>query len=147
IAKESVVTFPEHQNTVYAVASKADGKQAVSVGEDNQVRFWNASGDGKQVRVASGHSARVHRLAMHPTKSPFATCSADATVRIWNADTGKPVQTLGGHTDWVYALAFSPDGDRLASGAYNGEVRIWDTATGKLILSFNATPGLKASDG
>lgn len=147
IAKESVVTFPEHQNTVYAVASKADGKQAVSVGEDNQVRFWNTSGDGKQVRVASGHSARVHRLAMHPTKPLFATCSADQTVRIWNADTGTPVQTLSGHTDWVYALAFSPDGNRLASGAYNGEVRIWDTSTGKLIVSFNASPGLKAGGG
>jgi WD40 repeat protein len=144
VAKESVVTFPGHQNTVYAVASKADGKQAISAGEDNEVRFWNTTGEGKQVRAGAGHSARIHRIATHPTKPLFATCSADQTVRIWNADTGKQVQTLSGHTDWVYAIAFSPDGKRLASGAYNGEVRIWDTESGKLIVSFNASPGLKA---
>jgi WD40 repeat protein len=143
VAKESVVTFPEHQNTVYAVASKADGSMALSAGEDNQVRFWKPTGDGKQARVAAGHAARIHRLVMHPTKALFATCSADQTVRIWNADNGKPVQTLSGHTDWIYALAFSPNGERLASGAYNGEIRTWETATGKLVVAFNASPGWK----
>jgi hypothetical protein len=139
-AKESVSTFPEHQNTVYSVVSKADGKLVLSVGEDNQIRFWNPTGDGKQVRAAGGHTQRIHKVVMHPSKPLFATGSADRTVRIWNADDGKLVNTLSGHTDWVFALAFSPDGQRLASGAYNGEVKIWDTATGKLILSFNATP-------
>ncbi len=140
VAKESVVTFPEHQNTVYAVAARPDGKMVLSAGEDNQVRFWNPTGDGKQARVAGGHTQRIHKVVMHPSKPLFATCSADQTVRIWNADNGKLVHTLTGHTDWVYALAFSPNGDQLASGAYNGEVKIWDTATGKLVVGFNATP-------
>jgi Planctomycete cytochrome C/WD domain, G-beta repeat len=143
VAKESVVTFPEHQNTVYSVASKADGTTALSAGEDNQVRFWKATGDGKQARASAGHTARIHRLIMHPTKPLFATCSADQTLRIWNADNGKPVRTLSGHTDWIYALAFSPDGERLASGAYNGEIKVWETASGKLLESFNASPGWK----
>ena len=147
VAKESVVTFPGHQNTVYAVASKADGSMAFSAGEDNQIRFWKPTGDGKQARTVSGHSARIHRLVMHPTKPLFATCSADQTVRIWNADNGKLVHTLSGHTDWIYALAFSPNGERLASGAYNGEIRIWETATGKLSVSFNASPGWKTGGG
>src|SRR5207244_19701 len=43
--KESVLTFPDHQNTVYSVAVKADGKLAYSVGEDNQLRTWNAVGE------------------------------------------------------------------------------------------------------
>jgi WD domain, G-beta repeat/Planctomycete cytochrome C len=140
MAKESVVTFPEHQNTVYAVACKSDGKLVFSVGEDNLIRSWNPAGDGKQVRAMGGHTQRIHRVVVHPSKPLFATCSADQTVRIWNADDGKPVRTLTGHTDWIYALAFSPDGERLASGAYNGEVKIWETATGKLLLSFTASP-------
>ena len=76
VAKESVVTFPEHQNTVYAVASKADGSMALSAGEDNQIRFWKPTGDGKQARLVAGHSARIHRLVMHPTKPLFATRAA-----------------------------------------------------------------------
>ena len=96
--------------------------------------------------MGAGHAGRIHRIASHPSKPLIATCSADQTVRIWNTDTGKQVQTLSGHTDWVYAIAYSPDGKRLASGAYNGEVRIWDTESGKLIVSFNASPGLKSGD-
>lgn len=141
-AKESVTTFPEHQNTVYAIAPNGTTKMAVSGGEDNQVRFWNALGDAKQVRNVGGHTQRIHRLVFHPTKPVFATASADQTVRIWNADNGQSVRKLSGHTDWVYALAWSPDGERLASGSYNGEVVIWNAADGKTLLSFNASPGL-----
>lgn len=141
---ESVVTFPEHQNTVYTVAIKADGKTALSAGEDNQIRFWNAGADGKQARNIGGHSQRIHRLIIHPTKPLFVTCSADNTVRIWNLQNGQAVRTLTGHTDWVYALAMSPDGERLASGSYNGEVKIWQVADGKLLQSFNASPGWTA---
>src|SRR5204863_2156154 len=47
--KESVLTFPDHQNTVYAVAAHRNGKFGLSVGEDNLLRTWNATGDGKQV--------------------------------------------------------------------------------------------------
>jgi len=140
--KESVLTFPDHQNAVYGVAVKPDGKQGLSVGEDNQLRFWNAVGDGKQVRNAGGHSKAVYKVLFHP-KQPLAfTCSADGTVRVWNADNGKSERTLSGHTDYVYALAVSPDGSQLASGSWNGEIKIWKVADGSLVKAFNGSPGL-----
>ena len=46
-AKESVVTFPEHQNIVYGVAVKADGKAGFSVGADKN------SGRGSRTARAS----------------------------------------------------------------------------------------------
>ena len=95
---------------------RADGKAGISVGEDKQVRFWNATGDGKQIRASSGHSQAIFRVVSQPQQPVIATCSADTTVRLWNAESGRPVRTLSGHTDWVYALAFSPDGQPLASG-------------------------------
>ena len=140
--KESVLTFPDHQNTVYSVAIKADGKLAYSVGEDNQLRTWNAQGEGKQVRASGGHTKAVFKVARHPTQALLATCSADQTVRLWNLDTGAAVRTMSGHTDWVYTLAFSPDGNLIASGSWNGEVRIWKVADGALLKTFNASPGL-----
>lgn len=142
-AKESVLTFPDHQNPVYGVAVKADGKVGISVGEDNQVRFWNATGDGKQVRAVGGHTKAILRVVCHPKQPLLATCSADTTVRLWNADNGKAARTLSGHTDWVYALALSPDGERLASGSWNGEVKVWNIADGKPVQEFNASPGFQ----
>jgi WD40 repeat protein len=141
-AKESVLTFPDHQNPVYAVAVKADGKVGFSVGEDNQLRAWNAVAEGKQIRNSGGHGRVINKLVAHPKQPLLITCSADQTVRLWNADNGAAVRTLSGHTDWVYAVAVSPDGSVIASGGYGGEVRIWKVADGSLVKAFNASPGL-----
>jgi hypothetical protein len=142
--KESVLTFPDHQNTVYGVAISANGKVGYSVGEDNQLRGWNASGDaaGKPAKGGGGHTKAVLKLVSNPKQPMLATCSADQSVRLWNADTAAAVKTLTGHTDYVYTVAFSPDGNLLASGAFNGEVRIWKVADGSVVKAFNASPGL-----
>jgi WD40 repeat protein len=144
-AKESVITFPDHQNPVYSVAIKPDGKVGVSGGEDAQVRYWNAVGEGKQIRAIGGHGKAIWRVVYHPTKPLVATCSTDMTVRLWNPDSGQAVKTLSGHTDWVYALAISPDGELLASGAWNGEVRVWKVGDGAVVKAFNASPGMQTA--
>jgi WD40 repeat protein len=142
VARESVLTFPDHQNPVYGVALKPDGSVAVSVGEDNQLRFWPTTGEAKQIRASGGHGKAVFHVIYHPKKPLLLTCSADGTVRIWNADNGKNLRSLTGHTDWVYALALSPDGNLAAAGSWNGEVKVWQVADGKLVNAFNASPGL-----
>jgi WD40 repeat protein len=140
-AKESVLTFPEHQNTVYDVTIKADNSVGFSVGEDNQLRTWAATGEGKQVRASGGHGKAVLKVARHPKEPLLVTASADNTVRIWNLDNGANVKTLTGHTDQVFAVAISPDGALIASGSFNGEVKLWKV-DGTLVKGFNASPGL-----
>jgi WD40 repeat protein len=140
--RESVLTFPDHQSPVYGVAVTPDGKTGISAGEDNQVRFWNTTGDGKQTRALAGHSKAIFRVLYHPRQPLVLTCSADSSVRVWNADKGQAVRTLTGNTDWTYALAVSPEGNQVASGSWNGEIRIWKIADGQLLQTFNASPGL-----
>src|SRR5438093_4740805 len=140
--KESVLTFPDHQNPVYGVAVKPDSKIGYSVGEDNQLRTSNATGDGKQIRASAGPAKPVLKVIRNPSQPLLATCSADQTVRLWNPDNGAAVRTMSGHSDWVYAIAFSPDGSLLASGSWNGEVKVWKVADGTLVKAFNASPGL-----
>ena len=81
-------------------------------------------------------------VARNPKQPLLATCSGDASVRIWNAASGAAVKTLSGHTDWVYSVAFSPDGNLVASGSFNGEVKIWKVADGAVVKAFNGSPGL-----
>jgi hypothetical protein len=147
-AKESVVTFPDHQNAVYAVAMTGDGKFGISCGEDNKIRQWQATDEKKQIgkqtkELPGGHSKAIFRMAQHsdPKNPIVATCSADATVKLWNPVAGTALKTLTGHTDWVYAVAISPDGQVVAGGAWNGEVRVWKVADGKEAVVFNASPG------
>jgi WD40 repeat protein len=143
-AKESILTFPDHQNPVYGVALKADGSTGYSVGEDNQLRAWKAAAEGKQIRASGGHGKVILKLVAHPKKPLLATCSADQTVRLWDADKGSALRTLSGHGDYVYAVAISPDGSLIASGGFDGEVRIWKVADGALVKAFSASPGLQA---
>jgi WD40 repeat protein len=144
-AKESVMTFPDHQNTVYAVGLKADGSLGYSVGHDKQVRSWKPGGDGKQVKNSAAHGEEVFKIVVSPKAPVFATCSADKTVRVWDAEKMAQTKSLTGLTDHVFALAFSPDGSKVAGGSYAGEVAVWDVKdkNDKPVLLFNATPGLK----
>ena len=139
--KESVMTFPDHQNSVYAVAVKADSKVGYSVGEDKQLRVWNAVAEGKQVRAVGGHSDAVLRLVAHPKQPLLVSASADKTVRVWNADSGAAVRTLNGLTDQAFALAISPDGLLVAAGSYAGEVAVWKITDAAPTKVFNASPG------
>jgi WD40 repeat protein len=121
----------------------------MSAGEDNNVRFWQATDQakqiGKQLKVGpGGHSKPVTRLAFHSDpKSPIlATCSADSTVRLWNPN-GSLSRTLTGHNDYLFSVALSADGKQVAAAGYSGEVRVWNTGDGSLVRAFNASPGLK----
>jgi hypothetical protein len=143
--KESVLTFPDHQNSVTGVGVKADGKVGFSAGADGQLRAWNTSGDqaGKAAKGAAGNHAKpILKLVQHPKLPLMATCSEDMTVKLWNTDTGAALKTLSGHTDQVFAVAISPDGNLVASGTWNGEVKVWKVADGTVARAINASPGL-----
>src|SRR5262249_37398750 len=142
--KESVMTFPDHQAAVYGVAVKADGKVGYSVGDDKQLRVWNAVAEGKQVRAAGGHGDTILKLIAHPKQPRLITAPADKTVRVWNADSGAAVRTRSGLTDQAFAVALSGDGALVAAGSYAGEVAVWNVADGKLVKMINASPGYVA---
>src|SRR5262249_10853958 len=144
--KESLLTFPDHNNYVNNVAITPDGKFGISAGEDGSIRQWQATDQaksiGKAVKPLPGHTNAVFHLAYRPdAKNPLlASCSADLTVRTWNPVTGAALKSMGGFTDLVYAVAISPNGEYVAGGAANGEVRIFKTGDGAPVVTFNATP-------
>ena len=87
VAKESILTFPDHQNVVYAVAMTPDGKYGISSGDDSSIRIWqafdpNSKTYGKQSKTLTGHAKGVFRLAVNyaDAKNPLlASCGADMT--------------------------------------------------------------------
>ena len=140
-AKESVLTFPDHQAPVFGVAVKADSKVGFSAGTDKQLRMWNATGDGKQIKALGGHGDDILKLFSHPAQPILVTTSADKTVKIWDANSGADTKTLSGLNDHVFAAAISADASQVAAGSYDGEVRVWKVADGSLVKGWNASPG------
>jgi hypothetical protein len=145
-AKESVLTFTDHQNPVYGAGLTSDGQTGFSVGDDGNLREWQATDAkkqiGKQIRSMSGGKA-VFKVAYYAdAKTPLLTIGgADTNVRTYNAATGAALKTLSGLTDYIFAVAISPDGQLVAAGSNNGEVRIWKASDGALVKNFIASPG------
>ncbi|RAL64657.1 hypothetical protein DID88_001690 [Monilinia fructigena] len=65
----------------------------------------------------------------------IASCSADGTIKIWDAETGKHMRTMEGHLAGVSTIAWSPDSNTIASGSDDKVIRLWDRATGKPYLT------------
>ena len=88
----------------------------------------------------------VTGVAFHPTKNLVASCSSDARVKLWNADTGAELWTVSGHSQLVKAVSWSPDGTKLASGSLDNTVRIWDSASGEQLCSLNVGGSVSSID-
>jgi COMPASS component SWD3 len=61
-----------------------------------------------------------------PDGKRIASCSADATIKIWDAETGRLEHTLEGHMAGISCIAWSPDSTILASGSDDKLIRLWD---------------------
>ena len=76
----------------------------------------------------------LNAVAVSPDGRRLVTGSADASLRLWNADTLEPIgEPLVGHQGSVSSVVFSPDGRRLASGSADDTVRLWDADSGQQI--------------
>lgn len=65
------------QSAFILASGSADGKIALfDVG--------GPAGSGERVQLLRGHKDRVHSVEFHPTEPMLASCSADATVRLWS---------------------------------------------------------------
>ena len=123
-------------HTKSVVAVSADGRIAVSGGEDGTLRVWD---------VASG--ACVHTLAGDPPLAVSADgriavfAGSDTTLRVWDLAGGSSLRTLTGHTSSLNSVAVSADGRIAVSGSYGKSVRVWDLASGRCLHSLTGHTG------
>ncbi|EPZ33491.1 Dynein regulator LIS1 domain-containing protein [Rozella allomycis CSF55] len=74
----------------------------------------------------SGHRSPVTFVTFHPRFSYLASCSEDATIKVYDWETGELEKTLKGHTKAVHCIDFDPKGDLIASCSSDLTIKIWD---------------------
>jgi COMPASS component SWD3 len=80
----------------------------------------------KPTLVLKGHKKAISAVKFSPDGKRIASCSADGTIKIWDAFTGKHEHTLEGHMAGISTIAWSPDSTTLASGSDDKSIRLWD---------------------
>ena len=84
--------------------------------------------DIKELRLLTGHAARVTSVAFHPDGRTAASCSADGTIRFWDVETGKELRRLSVHlpSNPAFAdIAFSPEGRHLLACYSNNTIHVY----------------------
>jgi WD40 repeat protein len=116
---------------VTAIDFLPDGR-LVSIGEDKQLRIWDAKTAKEQKAIAAGDAAVVS-LSVTADGSKAATAGADKTAKVWTLADGKAAATVA-LAGPAQAIAVSPNGTRLAIAFADGKanhLNVYDVATGR----------------
>jgi hypothetical protein len=127
--------FTGHTDGVSSIVFAADGRRALSGGDDKTLRLWDVA-SGKELRRFDGHRDAVTAVAISADGRLAASGSRDRTIRVWEVESGRERARLEGHTGAVRCVAFSPGGEWLLSGSDDATLRYWDVAKGKEVRSF-----------
>jgi WD40 repeat protein len=121
----------------------ADGRIAVTAGEDNRVVVWNA-GRAAARETFVGHTAQITGLAISRDNRTLYTAAVDGKVIVWDlAGTyrlRRPFAIGADTPDQFPTYALRPDGRVLAIGHSNGTVDLIDARTLRTLSTFLAVP-------
>lgn len=145
-----------HGTPALAVAIAANGRYAVSGGEDGMLAHWDLatkrlvrtlfvpatirsaalSSDGRTALVAGVDEVTVYRELKLGGKLDDEHAKNHFAIGVWDLVEGRRSRRLEGHTTVVRGLALFGDGKYALSCAEGGEVMTWDIAKAKMLSSF-----------
>ena len=134
---ELVRSWSEHQDVIYAVAWRGDGKEWVSSSWDGYCRVCQIDAISSHVTMKS-HSGPV-LAARYISNGQIVSAGADRTIVVWDSSSGQPSKVLRQHTASVHALACQTGESAklgeplLASASDDRTVRFWQSSIGRMV--------------
>ncbi|CAJ1067699.1 striatin isoform X4 [Xyrichtys novacula] len=154
---EPIYTFRAHRGAVLSVVMSTSGEQCFSGGVDGTIQCWNTpnpnidpydSYDPSMLRGAlCGHTDSVWGLVYSSAHQRLLSCSADGTVRLWDANTTSPALAVFnedknlGVPSSVDLVCSEPA--HLVTSFTNGQIGLFNMETRQLVLNLesNLEPG------
>ncbi len=138
----------DHDDLVYGVAWRADGRQWATASWDGTCHVYDASNHAR-LQTYEGHSRPVLAICYLPGQSLVVSAGVDQTVQVWDPNTGQLVRKLNNHVATVHQLVVRPNSQPaaipvLASVSDDQTVRIWQPTIGRL-LRFKRFPAAPRS--
>ena len=89
---ELLRTLTGHQNWVFTLAYRPDGKQIASGDKDGRIILWDAGTGEAQHQWKKGES--VSSVVYSGDGRLLASSSSEGMIRLWRPDTGKLIRSI-----------------------------------------------------
>uniref|UniRef100_A0A8C6T1J6 Striatin n=1 Tax=Neogobius melanostomus TaxID=47308 RepID=A0A8C6T1J6_9GOBI len=147
---EPIYTFRAHRGAVFSVVMSATGDQCFSGGLDGTIQCWNTpnpnidpydSYDPSVLRGAlTGHTDSVWGLVYSSAHQRLLSCSADGTVRLWDANNVTLPALAVFNENKKLGIPSSVDlvcsePAHLVTSFTSGEIGLFNMETSQLVLS------------
>ncbi|XP_051775341.1 striatin isoform X2 [Erpetoichthys calabaricus] len=156
---EPIYTFRAHRGSVLCVVMSTNGDQCFSGGIDGTVQSWNTpspnvdpydSYDSSILRGALlGHTDAVWGLVYSAAHQRLLSCSADGTVRLWNAAEISPALTVFNENKELGIPSsvdlVCSDPAHMVSSFNTGNTGIFNMETRQLVLNLESNTDTGAS--
>ncbi|KAM9809613.1 striatin-like isoform 1-T1 [Syngnathus typhle] len=149
---EPIYTFRAHRGAVLSVVMSSSGEQCFSGGVDGTIQCWNMpnpnidpydSYDSSVLRgELCGHTDSIWGLVYSNAHQRLLSCSADGTVRLWDANNISPALTVFnenkkmGVPSSVDLVCSEPA--HLVTSFTSGEIGLFNMETSQLVLSLES---------
>ncbi|MEU1534123.1 protein kinase domain-containing protein [Streptomyces fagopyri] len=124
-------TLSLHTGHLSALAMTADGRLAVSGGEDGRVVAWQPR-DRRIVQLFTSPRDHVYYVAVSEDGHVALSGTADGVVAAWDIPSGRSLGRWEAHPGAVLDVAVSDDHRYGLSRGQDVTVKIWDLRTGEL---------------
>ncbi|XP_030011929.1 striatin-like isoform X3 [Sphaeramia orbicularis] len=151
---EPIYTFRAHRGAVLSVVMSSTGDQCFSGGVDGTIQCWNTpnanidpydSYDPSVLRgPLCGHTDSVWGLVYSSAHQRLLSCSADGTVRLWDANNSSPALAVFNENKKLGAPSsvdlVCSDPAHLVASFTTGQIGLFNMETRQLVLSLESSP-------
>ncbi|KAH9597261.1 NLE protein [Trypanosoma melophagium] len=132
---DSRTEMQQYAETRYQEVVKRLGgyERLVSCSDDNTMFLWSPQQQVTPLGRMTGHQGAIFHIQFSPDGTMIASCSADKSVKLWNASDGKFITTLRGHVAAVYHVSWSLDSRLLVSGSRDSTLKLWSVSSRELV--------------